>query len=103
MGLTLPAGIIARTAFSLLVALACALQRAPRLKRRKPLHWNWSCRSVRVAAPTPSGAPPQRCSRGSLMNRLQSRLEALKRVVDELLFHACHLYDEGREVYVQQF
>jgi tripartite-type tricarboxylate transporter receptor subunit TctC len=35
---------------------------------------------------------------------LQSRLEALKRVVDELPFHARHLYDEGqREVYVQQF
>ena len=35
---------------------------------------------------------------------LQSRLEALKRVVDELPFHARHLYDEGQpEVYVQQF
>ena len=35
---------------------------------------------------------------------LQSRLEALKRVVDELPLHARHLYDEGqREVYVQQF
>jgi len=35
---------------------------------------------------------------------LQSRLEALKRVVDGLPFHARHLYDEGpQEVYVQQF
>jgi len=35
---------------------------------------------------------------------LQSRLEALKRVVDELPLHARPLYDEGqREVYVQQF
>jgi len=35
---------------------------------------------------------------------LQSRLEALKRVVDALPFHARHLYDEGQpEVYVQQF
>jgi len=35
---------------------------------------------------------------------LQSRLEALKRVVDELPFHARHLYNEGQpEVYVQQF
>jgi tripartite-type tricarboxylate transporter receptor subunit TctC len=35
---------------------------------------------------------------------LQSRLEALKRVVDELPFHARHLYDEGPpEAYLQQF
>jgi tripartite-type tricarboxylate transporter receptor subunit TctC len=35
---------------------------------------------------------------------LQSRLAALKRVVDGLPFHARHLYDEGpQEVYVQQF
>jgi len=35
---------------------------------------------------------------------LQSRLEALRKVVDELPFHARHLYDDGvPEIYVQQF
>jgi len=35
---------------------------------------------------------------------LQRRLQALNRVVEELPFHARHLYDEGQpEIYVQQF
>jgi len=35
---------------------------------------------------------------------LQARLEALRKVVDELPLHARHLYDEGEpEIYVQQF
>jgi tripartite-type tricarboxylate transporter receptor subunit TctC len=35
---------------------------------------------------------------------LQARLEALRKVVDELPLHARHLYNEGEpEIYVQQF
>jgi tripartite-type tricarboxylate transporter receptor subunit TctC len=35
---------------------------------------------------------------------LQTRLEALRKVVDEMPLHARYLYDEGEpEIYVQQF